>query len=245
VYRRRIAEVLLDVCLIAIAYYSSYRLRFGAGAEYGQFFPRFLQSLPLVLGVQIVSLFAVGGYRGVWRFFGLMDGVTFAKGVGIGTLLNVSLIVYVYRFQNYSRGVFIIYAALLTLFLVGSRASFRLISEFAHRRSQKGQRVLIYGTGDVATIAARDILSRREGGYRMLGYIDDDPAMVRAKIQGYTVLGGFAVLAGLIENDGVDLVAITQLMDVDRLEQLRELCIEHQVSLERLHLQLDKLVAAS
>jgi UDP-GlcNAc:undecaprenyl-phosphate GlcNAc-1-phosphate transferase len=153
--------------------------------------------------------------------------------------------VYVYRFQNYSRGVFIIYAALLMLFLVGSRASFRLISEFAHRRSQKGQRVLIYGTGDVATIAARDMLSRREGGYRMLGYIDDDPTMVRSKIQGYTVLGGFAVLAGLIENDGVDLVAITQLMDVDRLEQLRELCIEHQVSLERLHLQLDKLVAAS
>ena len=33
VYRRRIAEVFLDLCLIAISYYSAYRLRFG-GPEY-------------------------------------------------------------------------------------------------------------------------------------------------------------------------------------------------------------------
>src|SRR4051812_22171283 len=45
VYRRRIAEVMLDLCLVAIAYYSSYRLRF-SGPQYGEYFPRFLQSLP-------------------------------------------------------------------------------------------------------------------------------------------------------------------------------------------------------
>ena len=40
--------------------------------------------LPLVLGVQLVSLFMAGVYRGVWQYFGLMDGVTFARGVGLG-----------------------------------------------------------------------------------------------------------------------------------------------------------------
>ena len=55
VYRRRVAEVLLDLCLTAVAYYSSYRLRFGT-AHFGAYFPQFLQSLPLVLGVQLVSL---------------------------------------------------------------------------------------------------------------------------------------------------------------------------------------------
>lgn len=244
VYRRRIAEVLLDSCLIAVAYYSAYRLRF-EGAQFQLYFPQLLQSLPLVIGVQIVSLFAVGGYRGVWQYFGLMDGVTFAKGVAVGTLCNISLLVYAYRFEAYSRGVFIIYAALLMLLLAGSRASFRLISEFAHRRSQRGIRVLICGTGDVSASAVREILRRRHGSFRMLGFIADDPALHRVRMQGYPVVGTHDVLLNMIDAAAVDLVVITQLMDVERLEQLQMRCASRNVALERLHFDLDQLVAAS
>lgn len=243
-YRRRIAEVMLDLCLIAIAYYSAYRLRFG-GDQFGAYFPRFLESLPLVIGIQVICLFLVGGYRGVWRYFGLMDGVVFAKGVALGTLLNVGLLVYVYRFQQYSRGVFIIYAALLMLFLAGSRASFRLITEFAHRRNQRGTRVAIYGAGDVGASAVRDILSRRFDSYRMLGFIVEDPSLERVRMQGYSVIGNYEYLLRLVEESGVDLVVITQPIDVERLELLRRHCAEHRVSLERLHFALDQLVAAS
>ena len=244
VYRRRIAEVLLDLCLTAIAYYSAYRLRF-AGPQYGQFFPGFVQSLPLVMGVQILSLFAAGGYRGVWRYFGLMDGVTFARGVGLGTLLNVTVILYFYRFQAYSRGVFIIYAALLILLLLGSRASFRLMSEFAHRRSQRGTRVMIYGAGDVAATVVRDMLSQRPDGYRMIGFIADDPGLERTRMQGYPVLGNYDRLSGAIMSGQVDLVVLTQPIAEDRLEALRTLCGEKQVGLARLHFVLDQLVAPS
>ena len=209
VYRRRIAEVLLDLCLTAIAYYSAYRLRF-AGSQYAEFFPGFVQSLPLVMGVQIVSLFAVGGYRGIWRYFGLMDGVTFARGVGLGTVLNVILILFFYRFQAYSRGVFIIYAALLVLLLVGSRASFRLMSEFAHRRGQRGMRVMIYGSGDIAATVVRDMLSQRPDGYRMIGFIADDPGLERTRMQGYPVLGNYDTLCEAICGARVDLVVLTQ-----------------------------------
>lgn len=245
VYRRRLAEVFLDLCLTAVAYYSAYRLRFGSPGEFSLYFPQFLRSLPLVISVQIVSLFMVGGYRGVWRYFGLMDGVTFAKGVGLGTLVNVSLLVYAYRFEAYSRAVFVIHAALLLVMMTGSRASFRLISEFAHRRSQSGMRVVICGAGDVAASAVHDILRRREGGFRMQGFIVDDPAMDRAHMQGYPVLGNFGVLLSLVEDNRVDLVVLTQLIDVERLEQLQALCAERGVSLERLHFRLDQLVAAS
>lgn len=243
VYRRRLAEVILDLCLVAIAYYSAYRLRFGP--DFITYFPRFMQSLPLVMGVQIVSLFLVGGYRGVWRYFGLMDGVTFAKGVLLGTFANISLIVYAYRFEEYSRGVFVIYAALLMLVLTGSRASFRLISEFAHRRSQRGARVVIYGAGDIAASAVRDILTRREGAYRMLGFIVEDPMMERAQMQGYPVLGNYESLVRYVTTGGVDMVVITQLIAVERLDELQRLCGEHRVALERLHYELDQLVAAS
>lgn len=245
VHRRRIAEVCLDFCLSAIAYYSAYRLRFGRPEEFAQFFPQFLRSLPLVVSVQVMSVFAVGGYRGVWRYFGLVDGVIFAQGVALGTLINVSLLVYAYRFEDYSRAVFIIYAALLLLLMAGSRASFRLISEFAHRRSQRGMRVVIYGAGDVAASGVSDILRRREGSFRMLGFIVEDPAMERAHMQGYPVLGNYSRLIELVDSRAIDLIVLTQLIDVERLEELRRLCVDRGVSLERLHFRLDQLVAAS
>jgi UDP-GlcNAc:undecaprenyl-phosphate GlcNAc-1-phosphate transferase len=243
-YKRRVAEVVLDACLVTIAYYSAYRLRF-EGPAFAEYFQPFLQSLPLVVGIQTVALFTVGAYRGVWRYFGLMDSVTFARGVLFGTLASVFLIVYLYRFESYSRGVFVMYAALLLLMLCGSRASFRLISEFAHRRRYHGQRVVIYGSGDGAATAVRQLLSSTTEGYRMMGFIHDDPAMARARMQGYPVLGDFTSLESLITNGAVDTVVITtNLISMDRLEVLRALCAHHGVSLARLHFKLDAIVAS-
>jgi UDP-GlcNAc:undecaprenyl-phosphate GlcNAc-1-phosphate transferase len=158
----------------------------------------------------------------------------------------VFAVVYLYRFENYSRGVFIIYAALLMLLLSASRASFRLISEFASRRRLDGQRLVIYGAGDGAATAVRELLGRTADGYRMLGFIDDDPAMARVRMQGYPVLGDYASLVSLVSNGAVDTVVITSpAVDVERLEALQSLCAHHQVSLARLHFKLDQLVAVS
>lgn len=244
-YKRRVAEVVLDVCLVTIAYYTSYRLRF-EGAEFAAFFPGFLQTLPLILGVQMASFFVVGVYRGVWRYFSLMDAVTVGKGVLFGTLTSVALILYLYRFENYSRGVFVIYAAIVLLLVGASRASFRLISEFAHRRRQTGQRVVIYGAGAGAEVVVRELLGRTGEGYRMVGFIDDDPTMARTRMQGYPVLGDCRSLESLVSNDAVDMVIVANnLMAADRLEGLRGLCEAHGVTLARLNVSLDRLVAVS
>jgi UDP-GlcNAc:undecaprenyl-phosphate GlcNAc-1-phosphate transferase len=244
-YKRRVAEILLDLCLVTLAYHAAYRLRFET-AEFSGYHQNFLDSLPLVVGVQMLALFLVGAYRGVWKYFGLMDGVTFARAVLLGTMTSVSIIVYVYRFENYSRGVFVIYAALLMLMLCGSRASFRLIREFAYRRRPDGQRLVIYGTGDGAATAVRELLSSTAEGCRMLGFIDDDPHMARVRMQGYPVIGGYTELVSLIAKDGVDSVVITSpVIDVERLERLRALCLERHVSLSRLHVELSRLGAAS
>ena len=244
VYKRRVAEVFLDLSLVTLAYYAAYRLRFENPLS--PHYVTFSDSLPMVVGVQMAALFAVGAYRGVWKYFGLTDGVVFAKAVFLGTITSVSLIVYVYRFENYSRAVFVIYGALLLLLLCGSRASFRLIREFAYRRRQGGERVVIYGTGDSAASAARDLFGSPGEGFRVLGFIDDDPSMARARIQGYRVLGGYAKLMSLVSSGHVDGVVITApVIDVDRLEQLKVLCAAHGVSLSRLQVGVNRLEAAS
>ena len=244
-HKRRVAEVLLDVCLVSISYYMAYRLRF-EGGEWTTAFPQFIASLPIVVGVQMVALFVVGTYRGVWRHFGLMDGVVLARGVVLGTVTSVCTIVYLYRFAEYSRAVFVIYAALLMLMLTGSRASFRLIGEFIRRRRHEGRRLVIYGAGDGGAIAIRELLNTQSSSFRMIGFIDDDSRKSRQRIQGYPVLGGYDALEALVRGGAVDSVVVsTRLMDVTRLQALQKICSENDVELSRMHFELHELVAVS
>jgi UDP-GlcNAc:undecaprenyl-phosphate/decaprenyl-phosphate GlcNAc-1-phosphate transferase len=242
-YKRRAGEVLLDLCLVALSYYVAYRLRF-EGPDFSWYFPQFIESLPVVVGVQMAALFVVGAYRGLWRHFGLMDGVTFAKGVALGTAAIITVLVLIYRFEAYSRGVFAIYAALLLLALMGSRASFRLIAEFARRRRQ-GDRLVIYGAGEGGSMLIRELLSDEHRNYRLLGFIDDDPAKQRVRLQGFAVLGGYDTLEVLARERAVDSVIVSARdMPGARLQDLETLCAANGIALSRLHFRLEQLVAS-
>jgi UDP-GlcNAc:undecaprenyl-phosphate GlcNAc-1-phosphate transferase len=243
-YKRRIAEVLLDVCLVTIAYYSAWRLRF-EGAEWTAYSTSALRSLPIALAIQMVALFVFGAYRGAWRYFGLMDAVAFAKAVAAGTSGLIIAIVYLYRFENYSRGVFVIHAALLMLLLSGSRASFRLIGEFARRR-RSGTRLVIYGAGAAGSLLVREMLADDREQYRMIGFIDDDPGMQSLRLQGYRVLGGEQRLHDLIEHDAVDVVVIGAChLDRARFERVEAACRENGIRLLRFSFRLEPLVSSA
>jgi UDP-GlcNAc:undecaprenyl-phosphate GlcNAc-1-phosphate transferase len=242
-HKRRAAEVMLDLCLVVLSYNVAYRLRF-EGPEYAANFPQFLNSLPIVIGVQIVTLLAVGTYRGVWRYFGLMDGVIFAKGVALGTVGIVTMLVFVYRFENYSRGVFVIYAALLLLALNGSRASFRLMSEFVRRR-RSGDRLIVYGAGDGGATVIRELQNDEHRRYRVLGFIDDDARKQRLRVLGHPVLGGFETLEVLAREQAVDAVVLSvRHLDAQHLRRIEELCAANGIALSRLHFRLEQVVAS-
>jgi len=244
-YKRRVAEVILDVLLVSLSYYAAYRVRFD-NVEIQAYFSSFLQSLPIVLGVQMVAFFVAGVYRGVWRHFGLMDGVVMVKGVLAGTVAIVLTLLYLFRFDNYSRGVFVIYAALLMLTHMASRASFRLIGEFVRRRRKGAHQLVIYGAGDGGSMAVRELLGNPENDYCMRGFIDDDETKQGSRIQGYRVLGGYNKLVSLIEAGAVDSVVVsTQQIPLKRMRDLKMLCADRGVALCRLDFRLEHLVAVS
>jgi UDP-GlcNAc:undecaprenyl-phosphate GlcNAc-1-phosphate transferase len=240
-YKRRVAEVMLDFCLVSIAYYGAYRLRF-EGGEYLQNFENFYVSLPVVLAAQLLAFFIVGVYRGVWHYFGLMDGVVIAKGVVLGTAGAQLVIVYLYHYFSYSRTVFLIYAVLLMMLTVTSRASFRLLGEFMQRQRTSGRRAVVYGAGDNAQIALRELNARDATAFRILGLIDDDPKIARMRVQGYSVLGDYSALKLLITTNSIDAVILTRyLLDVARLTELKDLCDAHDVAMLRLHIGLEEV----
>jgi len=243
-FKRRVAEVLLDCCLIPLALYAAYRLRF-EGDLLAANYVYFIQSLPIVLASQLIALFAVGGYRGIWRLFGMMDAVVFAKGVLLGTFAAELIILYIYRFESYSRTVFVIDAVLLMLLLAGTRASFRLVAEFIARRRTGGQRCVVYGTGGASLGTIREAFDSRRS-LQIVGFIDDDPLHHRTRVGGYPVVGDFNVLLSMIAKEQVDCVVVnTTLVDVERLQALEAASRLTDVELLRLHVNLKPLSAAS
>ncbi len=242
-YKRRVAEVLLDLCLVTLAYYTAYHLRFDIFIL-AENYRYFLQSLPIVVATQILALFAVGGYRGSWHHFGMMDAVVFSRGVVLGSLAAQVVLLYAYRFESYSRAVFVIHGALLIILLCGSRASFRLLGEFVQRRRVVGERCAIYGIGSASLATIREAFGERP--LRIVGFIEDDPKQRQARVGGYPVLGNFNVLADIVRREELDCIVLnTHIIDVDRLVELEALCQQHSVSLLKLQISMKPFVAAS
>ena len=221
-FKKRIFEVLLDVWLISFGYWLSYFLRF-EGIAYVENFPVFLKSLPIVLISLMVSYFAFGAYRGVWRYTSVADLISYLKAVTSGVVLSVLIILFVYRFQGYSRTIFVIYWGISFLSLAGSRLSFRLISETLRRNAvANGQRVLIYGAGDKGELALREILNNQKLGITPVGFIDDDVRKRKRKIQGYKVLGGRDDLAAVVTKYSVQEIIVAS--ETMRPENLKVTC---------------------
>jgi UDP-GlcNAc:undecaprenyl-phosphate/decaprenyl-phosphate GlcNAc-1-phosphate transferase len=244
-YKRRVAEVLLDFSLTTIAYYAAYKLRFEDPEDFMKNFGNFTRSFPVVVGTQMIAFYAVGTYRGVWRHFGMRDTVVVAKGVFAGVVSAQLIILYVYRFFSYSRTVFAIYAVLLLLAVTLSRASFRLVGDYIKRQQRSGRRILIYGAGEGGTLVMRE-LQNRDDALRLIGFIDDDPQKAGTRVHGIPVIGNFEALVGVVNRGGVDQIVIgARELDANRLSDLRALCARSGVALSRLHLGLEDIVVVT
>jgi UDP-GlcNAc:undecaprenyl-phosphate GlcNAc-1-phosphate transferase len=241
-YKRRVAEVLLDLCLVSLAYYAAYRLRF-EGEDFLHNFNSLRNTMPIVVAAQLIAFFAVGVYRGVWRYFGLNDAMVVGAGALAGSSAALIAILVSSRFISYSRTVFAIDFVLVVALVTMSRASFRLIGDFVHKRRHGAERVVIYGAGDGGVLAIRELVSRRDRATRVLGFVDDDPRKSGNRVAGYRVLGGQETLRGLVWSAGVDAIVISsRAIPDDRIAPIARLCAERRIAISRLRVGLENVV---
>src|ERR1700704_477327 len=171
-YKRRIFEVLLDVILIILAYWSAYAVKFGALSG-STAWKLFLQTVPVLVFIKMFTFLALGVYRGLWRYTSVDDLVTFAKAVVFGSIASVIVILFAFRFQGYSRTVFALDAVFMFLLLAGSRLAFRLFRNMLPvAETAAGRRVLIYGAGDGGELLLRELRNNREWLYAPVGFLD-------------------------------------------------------------------------
>jgi len=195
-YKKQILLVLLDFCLIAFSYYLAYRIRF-SGDAFAFYFKSFLRSLPAVIACKIVIFFIIGIYRGIWRYMSVNDVLVYIRASFLASLLSISAVTFIYRFEDFSKGIFFIDWLLSTALLLGTRGSFRLFIDTIRRKTLAGDSIIIYGAGLGGEILLREILNNKNLHLKPIGFIDDDILKSGKKIQGFPILGQYGDLDAL------------------------------------------------
>jgi len=222
-YRRRLFEVLLDLVLISLAYYTAYLLRF-EGAP-GPNFDFFLKSLPIMIACQIVCFYLLGVYRGVWESTGIRELADYIKAISAGTVMAILIFLFVYRFQSFSRAVFVIYWVLMLILVSLSRLSFRLLDEGIQRRNKRGIPTLIYGAGIGGQMTLKEIETNPDHGLAIIGFIDDNIRIKGRKVRGYPVLGGDRDLDEIIKRHDIGKIIVSfREHGAEKKREIKKLC---------------------
>ena len=237
-YKRHVATLLLDACLVPIAYYAAYLARFEDEVEL--YMDLFYRSVPAVLMIQLATLALFGVYRGVWRFTSMSDALRIGRATVTGTAATVLAVLYATRFEGFSRTVFVLDGVFLFTLVVGSRVSFRVFAETLRARPPSDQRVLIYGAGAGGELVAREILNNPGLQRIPVGFIDDDRSKHRTRIHGLPVLGCHEDIASLLRRHGVQEVIISSSkIGGGALEALTAVCNELNVAVRQASLRLE------
>jgi UDP-GlcNAc:undecaprenyl-phosphate GlcNAc-1-phosphate transferase len=239
-YKRRIFEVFLDAFLITLSYYAAYTLLFGP-LEGTANWDLFIRTAPLLVILNLAAFLFVGVYRGLWRYTSIGDLITFAKGVVIGSILSVLSILLLFRFQNFSRAVFILDALILFFALVGSRLAFRLIRHvLPYRPSGEGRRVLIYGAGDGGEMILRELRNNSEWNYLPVAFVDDDPTKTNRVIHGLRVFDTNGTFMDVLSAERISEILISvRDLPPERLKHLRAVCRESNIGLLKAEIKIE------
>src|SRR5687767_4973261 len=241
-YKRRIFEVLLDVVLVILSYWTAYAINFEPSSPAWNLF---IRTLPVLVFVKMSVFLVMGVYRGLWRYTSISDLIVFAKAVAVSSVANLLVLLFAFRFEGFSRKVFVIDAVLMLLFLAGSRMAFRLFRQLVPAISkQNGRRVLIYGAGDAGELLLRELRNNRELQLAPIGFLDDGPAKSGKVIHGLRVFGGNGDLGSVCLQHEVDEVVISSMkMTEERVQEVLRTCSEKQIRVKRMRITMEELTS--
>ncbi|MCP4400206.1 MAG: polysaccharide biosynthesis protein [bacterium] len=186
-----------DVVLVCLSLYLAYAVRFEFKVSSREI-TALLQILPYVLAIKLGSFFLFHMYQGMWRYLSLVDMLNAIKAATIASLLIITTVLLLNRFQGYSRSVFFIDWGLTLILVGGLRVGIRL--RFAGvagvnmllsglRMHHNCKRLLIIGAGDSGEKVVREILGKTEMNLMPIGFLDDDPGKQDRTIHGISILG--------------------------------------------------------
>ncbi len=229
-HKRRILEVCIDFILICASYVSAFALRFEAHIT-GDLELLILKSLPWIIAIKISCFFLCGLYRGVRRYTSLSDMVNIFRAVILGSVFSALTLLYLWRFEGYSRAVLIIDGLLLFVTVSGARVTERLLNEWITSSLKGAMPVLIVGAGDTGELLLRQMRQDSASHRRVVGFLDDNPVKLGSRIHGISIMGSRRDLGRVVQECHVREVLIAMRRPpADLVQQIQGYCEENGLS---------------
>jgi len=196
-----------DVAAAAIAWTGLYWLRFNLDLHQPQLADMW-STLVWVLPLQAVIFLAFGLYRGLWRFASLPDLQRIVLAAALGAVAIPLVLVMLRVTAMVPRSVLILYPPVVIFLMAGSRFTYRIWKE--HRLysplAALGEPILILGAGEAGARLAKELAHSRQ--WRIVGLLDDDPAMRGRMLRNISVLGPISELPHWTRRFGVRTVIL-------------------------------------
>ncbi len=209
-YGRPLVDLVLFVLAFLLAYWVRYDLQWFRQVEPAYHVPLRVY-WPSIAGLSVLLLLAhwvEGAYRGE-RGRTLLDELYIVFRSTLVAIATAIVFVFLTGPSYYSR-LILGYTGIAALLLLGTeRVVERMILNARHRKGKGVERVIIVGAGEIGRAVMRAVMARPELGYRIVGFVDDDPERISAPLGPFPPLGTTNDLPEVIRHTPVDQVIIT------------------------------------
>ncbi|MGD9824405.1 polysaccharide biosynthesis protein [Desulfobacter sp.] len=242
VSRNLFVVLALDLILLCGSFYLAHLIRYDSLNGRQWFSHSFLSILPWLLGVKFLCFYFFDLYKGMWRYTSFNDLISIFKAASISSFIIIILVLYLTRFENISRSVFVIDWCLTVLSIASLRLLVRLcFEEFTEKvtfldlknaflrifrkNAGKGKGTLIIGAGDYGRKICREFNENPSVQSYVLGFLDDDPAKINRKIHGVPILNVIDNLEQTVKATGAkDVIIAIPSLSSDKMRHIIGLC---------------------
>ncbi len=194
-----------DLCLIAGCWVSAYAIRFYLlpVGDIPPFRDYALQLLPILI-VWGIAFRTFDLYRPNRLGSRVSEWFDVAKASTLGALILVAIMTFVFRQQEYSRLVIILFLVQSVIAVSLARAALREVLRFARRHGYNLRYAIVVGGGEPAAEVLRVLNRRRDVGIFVLGLLSDK----REVPDNVRWLGGIEDVRAVLDRQQVDIVFI-------------------------------------
>lgn len=170
----------------------------------------FTSYLPVVLGLMLVLPIAfrwskVYPYRRSQSLLEESYAIATTTTASVVFVITISLL---FRSQLDSRLMFLYIALFITILLSVSRFIITLSLNHLRKYDVGVERILLVGAGDAGRMVMRNIVAQPELGYKLVGFVDDNPVTGNTDIGTFPALGPIKNVEHVLNNEDVQRLII-------------------------------------
>jgi UDP-GlcNAc:undecaprenyl-phosphate/decaprenyl-phosphate GlcNAc-1-phosphate transferase len=233
---------LADVCFITTSFFLSYVML-------NSLIPASLDLVSIentilwILPLQLIVMWLTGLYRekmnpfGIGNILNISASIAYAVGLTAVVFAMMEILPLVATIQF-----LILDFYFLLTFVLGFRMTYQSLIFWYNRDKPSGKNVLIYGAGQKGISLLHSITSSPDNNIKVLGFLDDDPAIKGKLINGFPILGGHWEVAKTYLNKNVDTIYLCdESVKSENLRRLKTTAQQQGITVKKLHMSFQEV----